>query len=137
MMYDDIANSDDNPDKGTIINKPGGPDVYKGVPKDYTKGDVTPDNFLKIMQGQKVGTGSGKVINSGPDDYVFINLVDHGAVGIFGFPTAYLYRKALTEALNAMHTNNRYKQLVFYMEACEAGSMFEDVPEDTNSKQIG
>ena len=31
-----------------------------------------------------------------------------------------------------MHTNKRYKQLVFYMEACEAGSMFEDVPEDTN-----
>ena len=33
MMFDDIANSDDNPDRGKIYNKPGGPDVYQGVPK--------------------------------------------------------------------------------------------------------
>ena len=33
MMYDDIADSEDNPDRGKIYNKPGGPDVYQGVPK--------------------------------------------------------------------------------------------------------
>lgn len=33
MMYDDIANADENPYPGTIINKPGGKDVYHGVPK--------------------------------------------------------------------------------------------------------
>lgn len=32
-MYDDIANSRDNPRPGVIINKPDGEDVYKGVPK--------------------------------------------------------------------------------------------------------
>lgn len=40
--YDDIANNEANPTKGVIINKPGGHDVYKGVPKDYTGEDVTP-----------------------------------------------------------------------------------------------
>lgn len=33
MMYDDIAENELNPDRGKIYNKPGGPDVYKGVPK--------------------------------------------------------------------------------------------------------
>ena len=36
MMYDDIANSKQNPFPGKIFNRPNGPDVYAGVPKDYT-----------------------------------------------------------------------------------------------------
>ena len=36
MMYDDIANSKENPFPGKIFNRPNGPDVYAGVPKDYT-----------------------------------------------------------------------------------------------------
>ena len=33
FMADDIASSEENPRPGTLINRPGGPDVYKGVPK--------------------------------------------------------------------------------------------------------
>src|SRR3989304_8092681 len=36
MMVDDIAYSKDNPFHGNIINQPNGPNVYPGVPKDYT-----------------------------------------------------------------------------------------------------
>ena len=36
MMFDDIANSVENPVPGKIFNRPKGPDVYAGVPKDYT-----------------------------------------------------------------------------------------------------
>ncbi|KAG9267232.1 legumain-like [Astyanax mexicanus] len=39
MMYDDIANNEENPNPGEIINKPNGTNVYPGVLKDYT-GDV-------------------------------------------------------------------------------------------------
>ena len=38
-MFDDIANSEDNPIPGKIFNRPNGPDVYAGVPKDYTGTD--------------------------------------------------------------------------------------------------
>ena len=31
MMYDDIANHEKNTFKGKLFNRPGGPDVYKGV----------------------------------------------------------------------------------------------------------
>ncbi|KAI2644177.1 Legumain [Labeo rohita] len=36
MMYDDIAHNRNNPYPGNIINKRNRPNVYPGVPKDYT-----------------------------------------------------------------------------------------------------
>ncbi len=82
MMYDDIAHNIANPTKGVIINQPGGPNVYAGVAKDYTGLQVTPRNFLSVLQGDAAamkGIGSGRVLTSGPNDNVFINFVDHGA----------------------------------------------------------
>ena len=35
--------------------------------------------------------------------------------------------KQLNEALRSMHKANKYRQLVFYLEACESGSMFKTV----------
>lgn len=37
FMFDDIANSEENPTPGLIVNKPYGPDVYHGVPKVINK----------------------------------------------------------------------------------------------------
>ena len=51
--YDDIAYNKQNPTPGIVINEIGGPDVYKGVPKDYTGKDVTPKvnkNSLFLIQ---------------------------------------------------------------------------------------
>ena len=46
-----------------IINRPGGPNVYDGVLKDYVGDDVTPINFLNILQGKNMTRiGSGKII---------------------------------------------------------------------------
>jgi len=130
MMYDDIANNDENPTKGVVVNHPDGGDVYKGVLKDYTGATVTPQNFINVLTGNSAamkGIGSGRVIESGPNDHVFVNFVDHGATGILGFPDGELTVKQLNDALTQMHTQNRYQKLVLYVEACEAGSMFKDV----------
>ncbi|CAI5458905.1 unnamed protein product [Closterium sp. Yama58-4] len=40
-----------NPHPGTIINRPDGPDVYHGVPKDYTGRHVTVNNFIAALLG--------------------------------------------------------------------------------------
>jgi len=130
MMYDDIANNEQNPTKGVVVNHPDGGDVYKGVLKDYTGATVTPDNFINVLTGNKAamkGIGSGRVIESGPNDHVFVNFVDHGATGILGFPDGELTAKQLNDALNQLHTQNRYQKLVLYIEACESGSMFKDI----------
>ncbi|XP_065220540.1 legumain-like [Planococcus citri] len=136
MMYDDIANDKNNPTPGVIINSPNGTDVYKGVVIDYRENDVTPENFLKVLQGKKSlmsGIGSGKVIESGPDDYIFVNFADHGGDHILCFPNDVLHSKDLISALNNMTDEKRYNKMFLYIEACEAGSMFESLLKDTTN----
>jgi legumain len=130
FMYDDLAQNPQNPTKGVVVNHPDGGDVYKGVPHDYNGKDVTPTNFINVLLGDKAamkGIGSGKVVESGPDDDVFIFYTDHGAVGLVAFPTGVLYAKDLIKTLETMHTQNKYKELVIYIEACESGSMLENI----------
>eukprot|EP00117_Sycon_ciliatum_P003646 scpid78430/ scgid8352/ Legumain; Asparaginyl endopeptidase; Protease, cysteine 1 len=127
FMYNDIADNSENPTPGILINYPNGSDVYHGVPKDYQGSDVNPENFLNAITGNKkamLGIGSGKVLESGPDDHVFIYFADHGGPGLIGFPSSFLYADDLSLSLHRMYKRNMYKQLVFYLEACESGSMF-------------
>jgi len=136
MHYDDLANNAQNPTKGIVINHPDGDDVYKNVPKDYVKDQVTPENFLNVLLGNEKamqGKGSGKVIKSGPNDHVFINFVDHGATGILAFPRGELTVQELSNALKQLNKDKKYGKLVLYIEACESGSMFRNVlPENMN-----
>jgi legumain len=130
FMYDDIADSPDNPRPGVIINHPSGGDVYAGVPKDYTGKDVNANNFLAALLGNRsavTGGGSGKVVASGPADHVFVYYSDHGGPGVLGMPSSddYLYAKDLVDALKKKHAAGGYRSLVFYLEACESGSIFE------------
>ncbi|KAI5108353.1 legumain precursor [Silurus meridionalis] len=128
MMYDDLAKSPNNPTPGVIINRPNGSDVYKGVLKDYIGEDVTPENFLAVLKGDasRVKGGSGKVL--GPNDHVFVYFTDHGAPGLLAFPDSELYVNDLMETVQYMRKNKKYKKMVFYIEACESGSMMKPLP---------
>ncbi|KAH0994275.1 hypothetical protein GBA52_018139 [Prunus armeniaca] len=136
FMYDDIAYNEENPRPGVIINSPHGDDVYKGVPKDYTGDDVTVNNFFAAILGNKTALtgGTGKVVDSGPNDHIFIYYSDHGGPGVLGMPTSpYIYANDLIEVLKKKHAAGTYKSLVFYLEACESGSIFEGLlPEGLN-----
>ncbi|EXB66895.1 Vacuolar-processing enzyme [Morus notabilis] len=129
FMYDDVAYDEENPRPGIIINSPHGEDVYNGVPKDYTGDDVTVDNFFAVVLGNKTAVkgGSGKVVDSGPNDHIFIFYSDHGGPGVLGIADD------LLEVLKKKHAAGTYKSLVFYLEACESGSIFEGLlPEGLN-----
>jgi legumain len=132
MAYDDVANDPENPFPGQIFNKPNGTDVYAGCNIDYKAEDVTPSNFLAILQGDAKGVkgGNGKVLKSNENSKVFINFADHGAPGLIAFPSEYLYAPDLHKAMTNMHATKMYKELVFYLEACESGSMFQGILED-------
>lgn len=136
FMYDDIANNPANPRPGIIINHPEGSDVYAGVPKDYTGKEVTVDNLFAVILGDKdsVKGGSGKVVDSGPNDHIFIYYTDHGGPGVLGMPIGpSLYANDLIDVLKKKHAADSYKQMVIYVEACESGSIFEGLlPEGMN-----
>ncbi|XP_054775915.1 legumain-like isoform X2 [Prosopis cineraria] len=135
-MYDDIAMNALNPRPGVIINNPQGPDVYAGVPKDYTGENVTAENLYAVILGDKskVKGGNGKVINSQPNDRIFIYYSDHGGPGVLGMPNPpYIYAKDFIDVLKKKHASGGYKEMVIYVEACESGSLFEGVmPTDLN-----
>jgi legumain len=134
FAYDDIANSSQNPIKGKVFNKPHpsgeGVDVYEGVNIDYKGNDVIPENFLAVLEGDEAklkGKGTGRVLKSTGEDNVFVYFSDHGAPGLIAFPNGELYSDSLMATLKKMHAKNSYKKLVFYLEACESGSMFEKI----------
>ncbi|XP_055819309.1 vacuolar-processing enzyme-like [Solanum dulcamara] len=128
FMYDDIAHNRENPRPGVIINNPHGHDVYKGVPKDYVGEDVNAKNFYNVILANKSGIvgGSGKVLKSGPNDHIFIYYTDHGGPGIIAMPSGELvFANDLVDVLKKKHASGTYDRLVFYLEACESGSMFD------------
>jgi len=134
MYYDDIANNPQNPYPGKLFNKPTqagtpGVDVYAGCQKDYTGNDVTAQNFLYVLTGNQAAVPPGKkVLKSTAADNVFIFFTDHGGTGIVAFPVGpYLTVADLNKSIRQMFSANMYRKLVFYMEACESGSMFENV----------
>uniref|UniRef100_A0A224XQ03 legumain n=1 Tax=Panstrongylus lignarius TaxID=156445 RepID=A0A224XQ03_9HEMI len=133
MMVDDIAHDPENPTPGIIINSPGGEDVYHGVPKDYTGKHVNSKTFLHVLTGNKTGVqgiGSGRVIESGPNDHVFVNFVDHGGPGILCFPDDVLPADELIKTLKNMAQKSQFSKLIFYIEACYSGSMFDNLLDD-------
>ena len=139
FAFDDIANNQRNPFPGQVFNHPDGSDVYGGVVIDYFGKDVTPENFIAVLTGDKSAVKitdertTGKVLTSTSADNVYIYFSDHGSDNLIAFPSKYLYADELNEALTTMHSKNMYKQLVFYLESCHSGSMFENLlPTDIN-----
>ena len=123
FAYDDIADSVNNPYKGKVFNKPTysdpGVDVYEGVKIDYSKADVTPENFMAVLEGDAAkvkGKGTGRVLGSTNSDNVFIFFSDHGGPGLIAFPRSNLYATTLLSTFTKMQQNGKYKKLVFYLE---------------------
>ncbi|KAI6212388.1 Legumain 1 [Aphelenchoides besseyi] len=129
FAYDDIAGNYRNPFKGQVFNHPNGPDVYAGVKIDYSEYDVNPENFMGVLTGdvKRVKGGNGRVLKSTSEDKVFVYYADHGAPGLLGFPYDLMTVLDLNITLQSMHDKKMYKELVFYMEACESGSMFSGI----------
>lgn len=88
LSYNDAVNSEENPLKGKLFNKPDGEDVYAGCKIDYEGEDTNSNNFLNVLRGNSTGVtgGNGKVLRSDENSRVFVYFVDHGAPGFIYFP---------------------------------------------------
>jgi len=127
MAYDDIASNSRNPFPGQMFNQPSaagvaGVDVYAGCNIDYKVDDVNQANFEAVM----TGTASGKKLESTSEDNVFVFFSDHGGTGLICFPGyAEMHKDDFQAVFDTMHSKGMYKKLVFYLETCESGSMFQ------------
>ncbi|PON41684.1 Peptidase C13, legumain, partial [Parasponia andersonii] len=156
FMRDDLAYHPANPTKGVVINNPSSQNYYPGVPKvDYIGNQATAHNFYSVLLGnaKALTGGSGKVLKSSANDYIFLFHSDHGDnddndnIGIKTIPipipepTANLIGDAgakplgmpigptitstdLLRVLGQMHAARSYYRMVIYLDACKSGSMF-------------
>ena len=137
MAYDDIANSRYNPFPGQLFNKPDpngpGVNVYDQSEIDYSGSAVNKENFFNVLLGND--TGAGPVLKSDSESKVFVYFVDHGGVGLICTPQGssdWIYADELDSTLQQMKDTNMFKELVFYVEACESGSMFPNLDASEN-----
>jgi len=132
LAQDDIANSHQNPIKGKLFNR-GGSDpleVYEGCKIDYTGADVTAETVQAVLKGD-AKTAGGPVLETDADSKVFFYFADHGAPGLVAMPNGpYLYADDFHKTLLEMNEKKMYKEMTVYIEACESGSMFENILED-------
>jgi legumain len=130
MAYDDVANNSSNPFPGQLFNKTNGSNVYDASAVDYKGNDVTAEKFLAVLTGD-AATAGGKVLKSTEESNVFVYYADHGAPNLVAFPTGgYLYADKLNDAFETMKSKKMFRQLTFYIEACESGSMFPSLTAD-------
>jgi len=132
MSYDDVADSYYNPLPGQLFNKPNGTNVYNQSDISYSGRNVTAEKFLAVLKGD-AATAGGPFLQSTENSKVFVYYADHGAPGFVCMPTGgYLYADALQDAVDYMTANKMFNELVFYIEACESGSMFPNLESNTN-----
>ena len=136
LAYDDIADNIRNPFPGQIFNTPTekgveGYNVYDADEIDYRGDDVNKENFFKVLLGDE--TAPGPVLKSNEESRVFVFYVDHGGRGLICTPQSsaeWIYMDQLDSTLNKMKTMGMFKELVFYLETCESGSMFDNLTSD-------
>lgn len=133
FAYNDEAFNPENPFPGLLFNDQSGNDVYSGCNIDYSGNDVSSTNFLNVLKGNAAalsGIGTGRVLQTTSDDTVFINYSDHGGYGVVAMPNGALYAADLQDAISYMWANQKYGKMIFYMEACQSGSMFISYPQN-------
>ncbi len=143
LAYDDIAHDSRNPFPGKLFNKPTaagvpGKDVYAGCKISYKGKDVNAANFLKVLKGDT--SAPGPVLKSTAQDHVFVYYTDHGGVGILGVPSGvaggYIHAADINKAIETLQSKGGYKELLFYLEACESGSIFQNLLKAPNAKAV-
>lgn len=125
LMFDDAAWSASNPLLGRLFNEPNGKNLYKGCKIDFRGEDVSLLNFYNSVSS----------VPSTPNSTILISYVDHGEPGALLFPndekiTENSMEKFLRERLPP------HKRLIMYVEACNAGSVFENIARDVLDGKI-
>lgn len=142
MGFTDVFDADANPYPGKIFtDRSDGPgiDFSECRPhQDYSDKLVSAELFMSVMEGDVETTkkltemDEVRVIESTEEDTIFVYYMDHGAIGFCEVGKSNLKVQVLHDTIKRMWEGKKYKQIVFYFEACHSGSMFEDLPPGMN-----
>ncbi len=132
FAYDDIANNTKNPFKGKVFNDQTGKNYYENIIIDYKKNDVNIENYLNVLLGNE-NDKLKKVLKTNSNDNILLYFSDHGSENFIVFPNfEFLYSDELIKTFIKMKEKKKYNKLIFYLEACHSGSMFNNLPNYLN-----
>lgn len=131
MLPDDMACSPRNPYPGQVFNnKDHANNLYgEAVEVDYRGYEVTVENFLRVLTGRHApGVPRSKRLLSDAGSNVLVYLAGHGGDDFMKFQDQEeVMGKDIADAIAQMHEKARYRQLLLFVETCEAETLTEKV----------
>ncbi|KAI6228838.1 Legumain [Aphelenchoides fujianensis] len=133
IMNEEVVFSEPaNPWPGKLYDSPDrAHEWFEGVKVDYSGEDITAKNYLAGLTGHKEdlslvegSSSTGRVLQTGPNDRLFVFHFSHGEPGRVLLADGYLYAKDLHEAFERMQREQKFKELFYVIHACYSGSMF-------------
>nr|XP_019561332.2 putative GPI-anchor transamidase isoform X1 [Aedes albopictus] len=129
MIADDMACNPRNPRPATVFNNANQHiNVYGAdVEVDYRGYEVTVENFVRLLTGRNEnGTARSKRLLSDAGSNVLIYLTGHGGDGFLKFQDSEeITNQELADAIEQMWQKQRYNELFFMIDTCQAASMYE------------
>lgn len=126
IVEDDLADNDSNPNKGVVQVTPGGPNVHDNIVVDYKMSELTQDDILKILKGEK-NDKLNAILETTENDNLFIFWSGHGTPGALCWNDneRAITGNMLSSAFSQMHTAHAYRKVLMMVEACYSGSVME------------
>ncbi|KAK8891729.1 hypothetical protein M9Y10_028949 [Tritrichomonas musculus] len=128
--YDDIANHPQNPFKGKIFHELDHKEnIYGGKEILNYKNYITAEMFYDSLRN----------LETTEEDNIFIYFDDHGGKGFLVAPIfedGALYADDIAKVLIEMHDKKKCKNCIFFIEACEAGSVAYPINEKFKEQNV-
>jgi ABC-type branched-subunit amino acid transport system substrate-binding protein len=129
----DLSGAPQNPTKGVIRYEVGGPNLANNVAVDYRLSDLTARDLLDILAG-RASNRLPQVINSGPDDDVYVFFAGHGNnqgfylgsngdIADSSTGNEIVTPDELAATAQDLSARGRYRHLLIAVEACEGGTL--------------
>lgn len=129
MVADDMACNARNPRPATVFNNANQHiNVYgDDVEVDYRGYEVTVENFVRLLTGRtQAGTPRSKKLLTDPGSNILIYLTGHGGDGFLKFQDSEeITNHELADAFEQMWQKQRYNEIFFMIDTCQAASMYE------------
>lgn len=125
IMEDNIAYHSRNIYPGIVKVRPDGENLYENVEVDYNISDITLNDLEMILMGE-YSEKLPQVISSCENDNIIVFWCGHGNLGKLAWGTNdIVYGWDLKEILRKMNDSQKYRKMLFAMDACYSGSIGE------------
>ncbi|XP_076090774.1 GPI-anchor transamidase-like [Mytilus galloprovincialis] len=129
MIADDMACNPRNPRPATVFNNANQHiNVYgDDVEVDYRGYEVTVENFIRVLTGRlPQSTPPSKRLSSDERSNILVYMTGHGGDGFLKFQDAEeVSNVELADAFEQMWQKQRYHEIFFMIDTCQAESMFQ------------